>query len=288
MHSKRTKSLIVKMSGAPSKDLSKTWQRFMDIKDEPLRDMTPIRGYDKMPLVSLEQAVQPLIPHIPEIEQMVYIAKKRCQKPPPDNLTIDQSAAIMLYTLEWIPREDSVYYKLNNALRTEDRQALKPWFLYLKLFFNAMSALPSDRRVVFRGVPEDLKSGYRRGEKIIWWGFSSCTAEQEVLKNETFMGPKGKRTMFTIECESGKDIKQHSYFKRESEILLPAAREFEVKSVFPQADGLCLVHLVETQPKYPLLESNNSFGISNLVPEKGAFPNTPIIKQPKKASHSNS
>jgi hypothetical protein len=110
------------MFGLTANDLSKTWQRFMDIKDEPLTVMTPIRGYDKMPLVSLEQAVKPLIPHVPDIEHMVDIAKKRCKNPPPDELTIDQSAAIILYTLEWEPKEGSVYYILNKALRTEDRQ----------------------------------------------------------------------------------------------------------------------------------------------------------------------
>jgi hypothetical protein len=276
------------MFGLAGNDKSKQFQRFMDVTDEPLTVMTPIRGYDKMPLVSLEQAVKPLIPHIPDIEQMVDIAKKKCQKPPPDNLTIDQSAAIMLYTLEWTPAKDSVYYRLNKALRTEDRQVLRPWFSYMKLFFTALSLLPSDRRVVFRGVREDLKNGYRKGEKIVWWGFSSCTLEQQVLKNESFMGPSGKRTMFTIECDSGKDIRQHLYFKGEGEVLLPAAREFEVKSVFPQDDGLCLVHLVETQPKYPLLEPNNTFGISKLVPKIDAFQHNPINQQPTQTSPSNS
>jgi hypothetical protein len=179
------------MSGLPGNDKSKQYQRFMDVKDEPLTTMTPIRGYDKMPLVSLEQAVRPLISYIPEIEHMVDIAKKRCQNPPPDQLTIDQSAEIMLYTMEWEPKETSVYYILNRALRTEDRQVLKPWFLYLKLLFTALSLLPSDKRLVFRGVRGDLKSGYRKGEKIVWWGFSSCTLEQGVLSNESFMGPSG-------------------------------------------------------------------------------------------------
>jgi hypothetical protein len=47
-----------------------------------------------------------------------------------------------------------------------------------------------------------------------------------VLNNEDFFGSSGTRTLFTIECQSGKDIQQHFYFKAENEILLPAAREF--------------------------------------------------------------
>jgi hypothetical protein len=91
----------------------------------------------------------------------------------------------------------------------------------------------------------------------------------DVLSNEDFMGPSGNRTLFAIECESGKDIEEYSYFKKESEVLLPAAREFQVQSVVPQAGGLSIIQLKETEPKYPLLESN--FTISKIV-EKFAPP----------------
>jgi hypothetical protein len=233
---------------------AKQYQRFMDI-NEPLTMMTPIRGYDQMPLVPLEQAVQPLVPFIPEVQQMAHITKARCKNPPPDSLTVDQSAAIMLYTLGWEPKESSVYYILNAALRKEDRQVLKPWFLYLKLFFTALSLLPSTPRTVFRGMKRNEKHRYKKGEKVVWWGFSSCTSKMDVLNNEAFLGASGERTFFTIECQSGKDIQQHSYFKSENEVLLPAAREFKVESILSQPGGLNMIQLKETQPKYPLIES---------------------------------
>jgi len=242
---------------------SKKFHRFMDLNDEPLTMMAPIKGYDKMPLVSLEEAIQPLISSMPEIEHMAYIAKQRCPKSSSSPLSEDQSAAIMLYTMEWEPKEESVYFILNKSLRNEDRQSLKPWFLYLKLFFTALSLLPSNSRTVYRGVKHDLKHKYRKGEKIIWWGFSSCTQTMDVLSNEAFMGPSGNRTLFAIECQSAKDIQEYSYFKKEAEVLLPAAREFQVESVVPQAGGLSIIQLKETQPKYPLLESN--FTISKIV-----------------------
>ena len=248
------------------------YQRFMDLNDEPLTIMTPIKGYDKMPLVSLEQAVRPLISFIPEIEQMADIAKRKCQRPPPDNLTLDQSAAIMLYTLEWEPKEQSVYYMLNRALRTEDRQALKPWFLYL------LSLRPSDKRTVFRGIKNDVSHRYKKGEKVIWWGFSSCTSKMDVLSNESFLGSQGQRTMFAIECQSGKDIQNHSYFKGENEILLPAAREMEVESILPQGGNLCLIQLKEVRPKYPLIETPMITQLVQKVPLNQ--PVQPISQQP--------
>jgi hypothetical protein len=281
------------MSAFNDNDQSKKCHRFVDLSDEPLIMMTPIKGYEKMPLVSLEEAIQPLIPSMSAIEQMAYITKQRCLKSTSSHLSVDQSAAIMLYTMEWAPKEESVYFILNKCLRNEDRQSLTPWFLYLKLFFSALSLLPSSSRTVYRGVKHDLKHKYKKGEKIVWWGFSSCTRTMDVLSNEAFMGPSGNRTLFAIECQSGKDIQEYSYFKKESEVLLPAAREFQVESVFPQAGGLTMIQLKETEPKYPLLESN--FTISKIV-QKFAPPQSnqvtpqqsspPVYTQPNQMTQS--
>ncbi|CAF5060890.1 unnamed protein product, partial [Rotaria sp. Silwood1] len=44
--------------------------RFSDVAGEPIRRLPPLRGYENMPVVSLEEATQSLIPHVPEIEHM--------------------------------------------------------------------------------------------------------------------------------------------------------------------------------------------------------------------------
>ena len=233
-------------------------KRFMDLIDEPLSMLTPIRGYENQPLVSLEEAVRPLKQLIPEIEHMVHIAKDTAEKSPQNRLSLDQSAAIVLYTLEWYSKEECVYYTLNHSLCQKDCTLLKPWFLYLKLFFSALSLLPSTHRTVYRGVRGDLRSAYTEGKTIVWWGFSSCTSKIDVLKKEDFLGSAGKRTMFTVECLSGKDIQLHSYYGNENEILLPAARQFRVESVLPQDDGLTMIQLQEVQPKFPLVETSDT------------------------------
>ncbi|CAF1172183.1 unnamed protein product [Rotaria sordida] len=76
----------------------------------------------------------------------------------------------------------------------------------------------------------------------------------DILQNEQFLGKTGPRTIFTIECESGKGIRKHSYFQNEDEILLPAARQFEVVSCLDQGGGLYMIQLKETEPPYPLIE----------------------------------
>src|SRR4051812_12475752 len=102
-------------------------QRVADFAAEPRRMLMPIQGYEKKPLVSLEKAIEPIVEYVPDVKRMAYIAKERCNKPPADNLSLDESASLMLYSMEWKPHEECLYYVLNSTLRSEDRNKLIPW-----------------------------------------------------------------------------------------------------------------------------------------------------------------
>ena len=229
-------------------------QRISDFAAEPRTILLPIKGYEKQPLVSLEEAIEPIVPFVPDVKQMAYVAKTKCKKPPANNLSIDESASIMLYSMDWEPQNECLYYVLNATLRAENRRKLVPWFLFLKLILTAFDRLPSKHRFVYRGIKRDMRKEYLEGATIIWWGFSSCTSTVGVLSNEQFLGSTGTRTLFTIECTSGKDIRQHSYFQTEDEILLPPGRQFQVVSCLNQSGGLHMIQLQETEPLYPHLE----------------------------------
>ncbi|CAF1439640.1 unnamed protein product [Adineta steineri] len=233
---------------------SQQYTRISDIANEPQKMFMPIEGYEEMPIVPLEEAVAPLISILPKIQTYTYVAKQRCESVSPNGLTQDESASVILYSMEWEPHEKCLYFALNAALRTEDRRKLKPWFSYLKLVLTALEKLPSTRCTVFRGVNLNLANQYTEGKTFVWWGFSSCTASMRVLENEQFLGKTGERTMFTIECDSGKDISGHSYFQAEKEVLLLAARQFTVVSCLRPAPGLYMVHLKETKPPITLLQ----------------------------------
>ena len=232
---------------------SDAMHRFTDIIAEHGRMIAPIKGYEKVPLVSLEKAVEPLVEYVPEIERMVWTVKEDYTEPP-DNMTIDQSASIRLYSLEWSPKEESVYFVLNDVLRSVDRSKLKPWFSYLKLLIYSLNKLPSKTCTVYRGVKENLHELYPEKKTFVWWGFSSCTTAVKVLQSETFLGKTGTRTMFHIECHSGKDIRHHSIFPTEAEVLLLAARQFRVLSSYDSGNGLHIIQIKEIDPKFPLLE----------------------------------
>ena len=191
-------------------DTTRDKQRFLDVEPNPFRKLMPIEGYANQPLVSLEEAVKPLVGLVQDIEKKAAWAKWRCDDPPAHNLTRDQSAAIILYSMQWIPTDECLFVILNKTLRDENRNRLKPWFLYLRLLLTAVGRLPSVTQTVYRGVKRDLRQEYQKGKMIIWWGFSSCTRTMEVLGEDQFLGASGPRTLFTVECTTGKDIQKHS------------------------------------------------------------------------------
>ncbi|CAF3341402.1 unnamed protein product [Rotaria sp. Silwood2] len=227
--------------------------RVTDFSPLPKQMLAAIDGYENMPLVSIEEAVKPLLNIVPKVERNVHIVKQNCGNPK-NGLTTDESASIMLYTYESIPHEKSLYVILNKALRSEERQKLVPWFLYLRLVLTALARLPSERLFVNRGVRKDLHEEYSKGSTFIWWGFSSCTSSVEVLESDMFLGKSGTRTLFQIDCHTGKSIKNHSFLTKKDEILLLPARQFKVKSCLNSGNGLHIIQLKEIDPPYPLLE----------------------------------
>jgi hypothetical protein len=203
--------------------------------------------------VSLEEAVEPLSSIVSDIKRKAFVAKQSF-KQLNDGLTADESASIRLYTMGWPPQEKCLYFSLNKCLRDKQRENLKPWFLFLKLFLTALEKLPTLTCVVFRGVKMNLVDRYPPGSTCIWWGFSSCTTNVEALQLEKFLGQTGDRTLFVIECQSGKNIRQHSYYECENEILLPPGRQLLVVGCLNLGNGLHLVQLKETEPSIVLIE----------------------------------
>jgi hypothetical protein len=131
---------------------------------------------------------------------------------------------------------------------------LKPWFRYLKLFLTALLKLSAVEGVVWRGTRGDLSSQYITTNDQAWWALSSCTLSLKILESPMYLGKTGTRTLFSIETQSGRRIRSHSYFKHEEEILLLPGTFFQVVSHLSPADNLHLIHLKEQQPPFRLLQ----------------------------------
>ncbi|CAF1109334.1 unnamed protein product [Adineta steineri] len=192
--------------------------RFGDI-DVSFKRLPPIYGYRSEKLVSVEKALEPIESQINELQYYIKIAKKHCHFPSERGLTRDQSAAVYIYTMEW--GETTLYRVLNIALRSENRQALKIWFAYLKLFDSALDKLPTVKEILWRGVPLDIGKNFTKNELMTWWSINSSSSSVDVIKD-------------FLEYEN------------EDEIILRMGTQFRVKSnALEQSNGSHIVHLVE-------------------------------------------
>ncbi|CAF1074261.1 unnamed protein product [Didymodactylos carnosus] len=153
----------------------------------------------------------------------------------------------------------SLYVILNETLRAENRDNLKAWFLFLKLFLFALEKLPSVAQPVYRGVKDvDLSDKYINGEKFVWWGVSSCTLNIEVLQSEQFLGKFGKRTLFSIDSKNSKSIIAHSYYKKlEKEVILMPGTYLEVVGKIDANNGLHIIQLKEIEPPIKFVKPAN-------------------------------
>jgi hypothetical protein len=222
----------------------------MDAGKEPIKTLTPIHGYEKSELVSLDKAVAEIKPPIDKLPEMLWTAKRNSRNPK-DNLTLDESASIHLYTSEWPGDLPSIYFLLNEKLRSENRQELKSWYAYLKLFLTALHKLPPLKKTIWRGIHGNVSDLYE--EDFIWWGVSSCTETMNTI--ERFIGRSAVRTIFMIECINGKAIKSHSFHENENEIILMPGTYLRVIDKWSPADNLYMIHLQEETPPCQLVAS---------------------------------
>lgn len=233
--------------------------RFTDIPDEPIdRLLSPIHGCKNQPIVSLLESIKPISKLFDGIEDYANAALLNCQNPV-DGLTQDEAAALYLYTMQ-LYTGHSLYHLLNQTLRTENREELIPWFLFLKLFLTALEKLPSLNEKVWRGVRGvNLSSKYSRGMKFAWWGVSSCTTDIEILNSKKFLGKRGPRTLFSIDCINGKSIVNLSRFKREKEVLLAPGSYFEVVGILAgNGENFDIIQLKEIPSPFPIIELQNT------------------------------
>ena len=217
-------------------------------------DVSPIVGYAQMPLLPLAKACTPLIEIIHNIMFYVQMALDETPEEPQDGLTIDESAAIRLYTIEWQKPHRSLYSMLNETLKTADRKALQPYFKYFKLFLTALVKLPSvPPQTIWRGVTRDLSADFVSGQRMTWWAFSSCTRTMTVLENNIYLGNTGPRTLFSVETINGRKIRAHSHYNHEDEILLLPGTHMIVQSRLNPAPDLYVFHLKQIVPKTTLM-----------------------------------
>ena len=218
-------------------------------------DRSPLAGYADEPILPLSKACVPLNSILHNVSFYVQMALEETPEKPPDGLTIDESAAIRLYTIEWEEPHRSLYSMLNYTLTEADRQNVRPYLKYLKLFLTALVKLPCQPPLtVWRGVTQDLSAKFPPGVPVTWWSFASTTTELPVLENNMYLGNNGSRTLFSVETINGRTIQAHSHFVTENEILLLPGTYMIVQSQFSPAIDLHIIHLKQEVPKEILVQ----------------------------------
>lgn len=110
-----------------------------------------------LPVPRLEDSLQEFIESgaYSDLDVNVKIARKHARQAMKTNpgMTEDECAALTLYTMESVPREKSVYFVMNAALRAEDRTSVRPWRDFVWLLMHALRKCPLSPHVsVFRSA----------------------------------------------------------------------------------------------------------------------------------------
>jgi len=221
--------------------------------NEQLNFMNPIDDLFSVPIINFESSLSRISE--PSLLKYITISKQFSEdylfNHPEDILSVDEIAAINLYTREW---ESPIYKLLNVDLRKQDRTVLKKWFPYLRLLLSGLLKLPELTEILWRGFSsdKDQESIYKQGRKIYWWGFSSCSLTANTVK--TFLTSNGSpyRNLFSIKCISGINIKNYSAIPDEDEILLLPGSYFEVKSILDLENNLKMYQLEQIKSQLSL------------------------------------
>jgi len=159
-------------------------------------------------------------------------------------MSLDEIAAINLYT-----QDNQFHRALNLSLRTGQRRSACPFHPYLQILDSALSKLPPQKLVVWRGINTKLDHSYRTGTIITWWAVSSATKTLE--RTKYFLGKEGGDkadlpcTLFSIETENARAVQAFSSSRDEEEYILKMGTQLEVKSKVIITGKASVIHLKE-------------------------------------------
>ncbi|GLW56896.1 ADP-ribosyltransferase domain-containing protein [Kitasatospora phosalacinea] len=220
-------------------------ERLASVKDEGL-ELPPVTGVFDLERLGFREAVEPVAALLRGLERHVGSAHEFGKRhadaaagATAGGLDAEAVAALHLYTCE-----SAFYRELNAALRHPDRARLAPYLPYLRLLFDAVGRLPVRPEPLWRGVALDLRAQYPLGRTVTWWGVSSCTSRPAVARS--FLGSRGRRTLFEVRPARAVGIRQFSAFTEEEEYILLPGTQLTVTDVVAERGGLCTVTLTES------------------------------------------
>ena len=116
--------------------------------------------------------------------------------------------------MESYPREKSVYFLVNAALRAQDRGGVRPYRDYIWLLMHALRRLPpSPATIAHRSMKCALSAlgDYAPKTEVSWGAFSSVSTDLSVMKD--FLGKAGPRVPRTKSARPRNARKSWQHFE---------------------------------------------------------------------------
>ena len=203
-----------------------------------------ISGYEKEPLVSLEESLEPFDGRIQHLDGQIKQAKSHCHYPSEHHLTDDESAAIYLYSMRG--DTNSVHEHLQRAWNTGDRSQMRPWFRYLRLLRSGLNKLPNTRGEVWQGTAYDpnLAHTLQSDSLPLYTSMGSSSTSLTDLKHD--LNAKSGPRMILVGYKSidGKDVTGYTESNSKEVFLWPGMKLNRGKNGETDGYGALTMHLI--------------------------------------------
>ncbi|UJR12138.1 hypothetical protein I4U23_016315 [Adineta vaga] len=210
------------------------------------------------PLLIIEETIKPFEHLIDDVATKLYLIKKQLIINDFTELTLDELSSIHLYLWERSPFTTSIHYLINETIRRGSFEEFQLWHPYLNFLLTSLNKLSSieSHSIVYTGVRScNLSSQYKDNEIYTWWTFTSCLRSIDQIKLPQYLGQYGIRTLFKIDCYSGKQIP----LSDDDEVLLMPGFHFQVIGQLPLLDNLTTIFIREISPSSnELFQSSSS------------------------------
>ena len=161
-------------------------------------------------------------------------AKVIKKRNPASKLTIEEIAALRLYTTAWTDPAASIGALLLAAIRENNATQLSAFKPFLRLILGALRSIPSTRTVLTRYASGDFSTLLTPGSTITWGEISSATVSTDPIEADQSSHP---HVQLLIDTSHARSIQAYSRQPTEPEYLLFPGSQFKVHSVKQVADG---------------------------------------------------
>lgn len=202
-----------------------------------------IEGYENEPLVSLKDALQPLINDIDDLEYYIQQAEKRCHYPSNPKLTRDESAAIYIYTWKW--SDGCLYDCLQEAWKSEDPKQLKAWFKYLRLFKNAFDKLPDAKGEIWQGKSKDdrLQQELRSSKSPLFSVMDILSSSREAIEKSLEQKGIKEKMLIGFKSVGGKLVDLYAATSGSDVLLWPGGKVATTDIELQSTTGSLTIHM---------------------------------------------